>query len=299
MVGQRPHDDPGKDLLRLTLGQQLGERSLRAAGGKFGSRGQEVFWRAFDLSGERSPVGVVDHLHRNNLAQRLHRPGRLGAGKTIGVAAQALWHPGRREAMTRSRRQAEGGFVVRHGHFRQRLPQEFELEIEARKRERMFLFNIRVDEDQHRILAVGGFAQQGINGRIRRAQAREFRAIKEAGMVGEQLVELRQFGDDVVGTVPRKAGAVMNPDFFGGEPFHAAGEAEPAARARQRAKAVSQQRPGTAAPGQAVVVMRFAVMHVKSDARRSGGGRSRGNGPLPARNNFGTVRSKPIAFRLR
>jgi hypothetical protein len=59
-----------------------------------------------------------------------------------------------------------------------------------------------------------------------------------------------------------KAGAAVDPDFFGGEPFHAAGEAEAAAGTGQRAEAVSQQRPGAAFFGQAVVVVRFAVMNV-------------------------------------
>ena len=80
MVGQRPHDDPGKNLLRFTGRYQLGEWGLCAARGKFGDRGQKVFWRTFHLPGELAPVGVVNQFRRDDITQRLHRPSRLGAG---------------------------------------------------------------------------------------------------------------------------------------------------------------------------------------------------------------------------
>ena len=60
-------------------------------------------------------------------------------------------------------------------------------------------------------------------------------------MVGEQLIQLREFGNNIVAAVPCEAGAVMDFDFFSGKPFDAASKTEAAIDAGQRAKTVSQQ----------------------------------------------------------
>ena len=57
----------------------------------------------------------------------------------------------------------------------------------------------------------------------------------------------------------------MNIDSFRRQPLHAAGEPEPAAGAGQRAQAVAHERPGAPAGGQALVVVRFAVVDVEAE----------------------------------
>ena len=59
----------------------------------------------------------------------------------------------------------------------------------------------------------------------------------------------------------------MDADFFGGEPFYAAGEAECATGTCQCAKAVSQERPSAALSGEAAVVVGFGIMDVGANAR--------------------------------
>ena len=86
-------------------------------------------------------------------------------------------------------------------------------------------------------------------------------------MVGEQFIQLCEFGNDVIAAVPIQSGAAVDADFFGGQPFDTAGEAESAIGAGQRAKTISQQRPRTALFSEAVVVVRFGVMNVSADAR--------------------------------
>ena len=110
------------------------------------------------------------------------------------------------------------------------------------------------------------FAEQRVNRRIGRAQAREFCAVEKTGMVGDELVELREFGNDVIGAVPIQAGAAVDFYFFRGEPFNAAGKAESAAWSGERTKTISQERPHAAFFGEAVVVVGFAVMNVTADA---------------------------------
>ena len=93
-------------------------------------------------------------------------------------------------------------------------------------------------------------------------------------MIGNEFVELREFGNDVFGGVPIQTGVAVNADFFRRQPFHAAGETEAAARTAQRAKTVAQQGPffirrrGVAATvrGEAGVVVRFGIVDVAADA---------------------------------
>ena len=68
-------------------------------------------------------------------------------------------------------------------------------------------------------------------------------------MAGNEPVQLREFGNDVFGGAPVQAGVAVDADFFRSQPFHAAGEAEAAARTGERAEAVSQQRPRAAMGG--------------------------------------------------
>src|SRR5258708_6087121 len=84
-------------------------------------------------------------------------------------------------------------------------------------------------------------------------------------MFRQQTVELREFGDEVVWISPGQAAARVYVDPFGREPLNPARKTEAAAHARQRAKAVPQERPGTAAAGEALIVVRFAVMHEQAN----------------------------------
>ena len=147
---------------------------------------------------------------------------------------------------------------------------------------------------------LGGIAAQGVDRRIVVAQACEYRAVEETGMPGQQMIELRQFGQQVVRVAPGQAAAGVDIDFFRRQPFHAAGEAVTAADAGQRAQAVAHERPDAAAwrrggrcrafrcsehKGRARALWRMAVIQVARHVRR--------------RRNFGKVPSRPIACRLR
>jgi threonine dehydrogenase-like Zn-dependent dehydrogenase len=55
------------------------------------------------------------------------------------------------------------------------------------------------------------------------------------------LIEPREFGNDIVPAAPIQSGAVVDADFFGGQPFDAAGEAKAAADAGEGAEPVAQQ----------------------------------------------------------
>src|SRR6202021_338270 len=113
--------------------------------------------------------------------------------------------------------------------------------IVGRKSELIGADDVSIDQNQNGIFAFGGLAEQGIDRRIWRAQTREFCAVKKARMIRDEFVELREFGDDVVGAVPIQTGVAVDADFFGGQPFDAASKTESAVRTRERAKAVSQQ----------------------------------------------------------
>ena len=118
-------------------------------------------------------------------------------------------------------------------------------------------------------------------------------------MRGQEAVELGQLGDQVVRVAPGHAAAGMDIDFFRGEPLDAAGESEAAADAGEGAEAVAQERPGAPLGGQAVVVVRFAVVNVKADAGALAVAIIQVAGDIRRRRNFGTVPSRPIACRLR
>jgi hypothetical protein len=127
------------------------------------------------------------------------------------------------------------------------------------------LFRIGVGQDEHRGRAVGPGAEEGEDGRARGADAAELRAVEEGGVGGEELVEGGEFGDDVAGAVPGEAGALVDDDFFLGEPFDAGGEAVAAADAGEGAEAVAEQGPVAAAGGEAFVVVGLAVVDVGAD----------------------------------
>src|SRR5262249_41888067 len=93
-------------------------------------------------------------------------------------------------------------------------------------------------------------------------------AVEEARMLAQQPVELGELGDDVLVAAPGEAAALVDVDLLTREPLDAAREAETAARAGERAESVSKQRPGAAAFGEAIVVVRLAVVDVQPDAPR-------------------------------
>ena len=89
----------------------------------------------------------------------------------------------------------------------------------------------------------------------------------------------------------------MDIDSFRGQPFDAAGEAVPAGHAGQGAEAIAHQRPVPAAFGQAVVVVRLAVMDIEADALALADAVIEVTRHVRRRRNSGTVPNKPIACR--
>ncbi len=270
-VNQRPFNHARKDFSRFHFGQQIGERSFGVARGKFGGGGKEIFWRAAGLFCQPAPIEAVNGFGGNDFVQRLQRPGGLRAGAAVIVAAQAGGLFGRCQAKGRAGREGKSGFAFGGGNFWRRLAEQFNCGLRIadcglRKRDWIFFFDVGVDENEDGIFALGGFAEQGVDRRIGRAQPREFRAVKKTRMVGDEPVELREFGNDVVGAVPVQSGAAVDKDFFGRQPFDAAGEAEAAAWTRQRAEPVPQQRPRAAFFGEAVVVVRFGIVNIAAGA---------------------------------
>ena len=125
---------------------------------------------------------------------------------------------------------------------------------------------VGVDEDEQGVVVIPGrLAEERVHGRVERAEAGEFRAVEKRGVVGEEMIQAGEFGDEIVGAAPVQAAAGVDVHLFGGEPFHAAGEAEAAAHAGERAEAVAQERPRAAAFGEAVVVVGFAVVNHHAD----------------------------------
>src|SRR5665213_2538172 len=219
------------------------------------------------------PVEAINGFGGKDFAQRLDCKCGLGAGAAVIFPTQSNRFLRRREAVARAGREGENDFGFFTVKLRERLAEQIELKIGnfkfqagGRERQQMGFFNVGVDQNQNGIFSLGGFAEQRVNRRVWRAQTRELCAVKKARVVGDEFVELREFGNDVVGTVPIQTGAAVDADFFGGEPFHAAGKTEPADRTGQRTKTVPQERPSAAFFGKAAVVVRFAVVNVSADA---------------------------------
>ena len=122
----------------------------------------------------------------------------------------------------------------------------------------------QVEEDEDDPAAICAMTKEGIGGAGIGAESSERGAIEECRMVGEETIEGGEFVDDVGRGVPGEAGSLVDEDFFGGEPFDAAGKPEAAVDAGQCTKPVSEERPGATAHGETFVVMGFAVMDVGS-----------------------------------
>src|SRR5205085_9612625 len=84
-------------------------------------------------------------------------------------------------------------------------------------------------------------------------------------MVPEQFVEAGQFGNDVFSGAPGEATAGMDVNALRSEPLNAASKTESARVAGKSAELVAQQAPGAAFFGEALVVVRFAVMNESAD----------------------------------
>ena len=92
------------------------------------------------------------------------------------------------------------------------------------------------------------------------------RSFKKTGMFGEKSIQRAQFGEQVILTSPGKARFAMDINFFGCQPFDAAGETEATAHAGQSAQPVPQQRPRATARSQPLVIVGFAVMQQQAGA---------------------------------
>ena len=86
-------------------------------------------------------------------------------------------------------------------------------------------------------------------------------------MFGEKSVEFRQLGHNVVVTSPVHAAGVMDVHFFIGKPLDAISKTITTIDAGERRKLVAHQRPLLAAFSKAGVIVRFAVMHERANAR--------------------------------
>ena len=132
--------------------------------------------------------------------------------------------------------------------------------------QRMRKLDVGVDHHEHGVEAVGRFPFQDADGRIGRTQAQQPGAVEEARRSIEQAIQRGEFWNDIILTTPGKSAARMHIDLLGGEPFHAAGEAEAAVRAGQGTQPVAQEGPGASLFGEPVVVVRFAVVYINADA---------------------------------
>ena len=80
-------------------------------------------------------------------------------------------------------------------------------------------------------------------------------------MLRKEAAEAREFGDDIVRIAPGEAATGMDIDLLRREPFDSAGVTKSAAVAGERAKLISQERPGAALCRETLVVVCFAVMN--------------------------------------
>ena len=113
------------------------------------------------------------------------------------------------------------------------------MNFELGKDQQVFFFNVRVDENQNRVSSFRRFAQQHINRCGGRTQTREFCAIEKTRVMRDELVQLREFRNDIITAVPVQTGGAVDANFFGSEPFHTTSETEAAARTGKGAEPVS------------------------------------------------------------
>ena len=86
-------------------------------------------------------------------------------------------------------------------------------------------------------------------------------------MFGQQLVQARQFRHEVFIRAPIHAAGVVDVHFFIGKPFHAVCKSVAAIDAGERGELISHQRPCAPSLSQAWIVMGFAIMDQRADAR--------------------------------
>ena len=177
--------------------------------------------------------------------------GALGQAKSCGIRSALPLPQGEDVVGVRRRLAKEVGWLLPSGR-------QGQLKF-------VFFVAVEVGEDEQ-VVAVFGFAQQGEHRRLARAEPGEFCAVAKAWVRGEQLVQFGEFGDDVYVRAPVQTGAAVDVYFLFGQPLDAAREAVSAVDACERAEPVSEQRPVAAFFGQAIVVVRFAVMNEQADS---------------------------------
>ena len=222
--------------------------------------------------GERRAIEDGDIFDGPEAAQRGEAPGGLRTGAAVGVAVRFFGQVGRGEAVAGGGGEFDGDLAeMVGGRVGPGLAEEFVAqvaegaEVSFAEMEILRVFGIGIDEDEQVVVAVRRLAEQRVHRRVERAEAGEFRAVEERGMMREEMIQAGEFGAEIVGAAPVQAAAGVDVHLFGGEPFHAAGEAEAAAHAGERAEAVAQERPGTTTRGEAVVVVGFAVVNHDAD----------------------------------
>ena len=105
-----------------------------------------------------------------------------------------------------------------------------------RKEEGILRSGIEVYQDEDFVFGVMRFSFEDEDGRFGSADAAEGCVVEEGWVFGEEGAEAGEFGDDVFGISPGEAAAGMDVYFFGREPFDAAGVAEAATVAGERAE---------------------------------------------------------------
>ena len=282
MIRRHRHDaaavrePPCDDLRKMFAVEQSHERARPVLARQLAidllNRGEELRGQGVHEFGEHRAIEDGDIFNRPKAAQRREAPRRLRARAAIRVAGRAVRRVRAREAMARGGREFDGDLPECVGPRRgPRLAEEFaaqfaeRAELRLAEMKRLRALRVGVHEHEQAVAGIGGFAVQRVHRRIERAQTREPRAVEKRGMLGEELVQAREFRDEVVGISPVHAAAGMHVHFFRSEPFDTAREAEAAAHARERAEAVAQERPRAAGGGEAVVVVRFAVVDQHAD----------------------------------
>ena len=271
--GKIPEDDRREVVLRTGLLQRSENVFFHQRHVDVADRSEKFPRASFDERRHLPPVERADVAHGDAAADHRDGPRGLRVRFAVALAAQSLGDQRGREAEAFPAFQQEldsaigrlldagRGLAEQIGLGRTHCLEDLPFDLQRTR-----CLEVGVDEHEHPIERLAGNAAEGVNVVVFGTQPGERRVVEEARMVREQAVQARELGHDVFLVVPRQAAAGMDIELLRREPFHAAGEAECAAHAGQRAEAVAEQGPFAAHLGQALVVVRLAVVRVEADA---------------------------------
>jgi len=112
------------------------------------------------------------------------------------------------------------------------------------------LIELGVDQDQTGVEGIGRVSAEGEDGRSGEIDPGEACAVEEAGVMGEELVEAMEFGEEVVRGTPVESAGGVDIDLLGGAPLDAIGEAERALDAGEGAETIPVEGPSATLGGQ-------------------------------------------------